>query len=66
MTQELEKVVFKAFSLLDNGNSPEYAKEKVPKGLSRLLIRDITLLISSWLRLLGSYGVDLLGGAVAI
>ena len=43
MTQELVKAVLEAFNPKEKGNSPEYAKEQVPEGLSsfsRLQISD--------------------------
>ena len=61
MIQELVKVVPEIFNPMKDGSSPEYAKEQVPKdpsGFPRLLINDLTLSISSWLRLLNSYGAD--------
>ena len=44
MTQELEKVSLETFNPIEVGNAPEYANKQVPEGLSRLLIRDLTLL----------------------
>lgn len=44
------KAVQKTVNSIENGNSPEYAKEQVPEGLSRLPIRDLTLSTSYWLR----------------
>ena len=57
MIQELAKVVPKTFNPIADGNSPEYVKEQVPEGLSRLPIRALTLSISSWLRLPDSWAV---------
>lgn len=55
MIQKPTQVVFKTFNPTENGDLPGYADEQVPKGLSMLSIKDLTLSTSSWLRLPDSF-----------
>ena len=41
----MAKVVPETFNPIEDGNSPEYAKEQVLEGLSRLPMRVLTLMI---------------------
>ena len=56
--QELVRVALGVLSPIELGNSLEYAKEQVLKGLQRLLMSDLTLSISSFLRFPNSWDVD--------
>ena len=56
--KELVKVGLETFNQIESGNSPEYVREQIHEGFSRLPIRDVTFSYSSWLRPFNSWYVS--------